>query len=269
MKKFADTPESLRMIEYKNMKTLLNGYSLSSPVNKKAKQLEMTIYFSMSAERVLTSIEDTIFKFFHNKDVKYSSFALASFTVARDMFVESENFLLVDIAGEMTDISIIKKNVLSNSISYPLGRNYIVRGVAQKLHSSLSDAKTYISIYKDGHALVSLEKKVGPIIDILKNKWLAGFQESLMNISEDISVPSTIFISVDQDMKDFFSEIIKHEEFHQYTLTDAQFNIIFLDTKSLHGIVSFRGDTKRDSFLIIGAIYINRFDLSFFRPCEF
>ena len=184
---------------------------------------------------------------------------MASFTVARDMFIDKDTFLLVDIAGEMTDISIIKNNTLRNSVSYPIGRNFIVRGVAEKLDSTIPEAQTYISIYKDGFALSALEKRVGPIIDILKNKWLQGFQESLLNISEDISVPSSIFISVDQDLKNFFSEIIKNEEFNQYSLTESKFEITFLDTQSLHGIASFDKEVKRDSFLIIEAIYINRF----------
>ena len=257
--KFNNNIDRVRMIEFKNMKTLLNGYNIISPLNKKAQKLEMTVFFSMSSENVLKNIEKIIFSNFHTKEVRFCSFALASFAVARNMLIEKDSFLLVDIAGEMTDISIIKKDILANSISYPLGRNFIVRGVAQKLHTSLMEAKSYISIYKDGYAVDAIEKKVGPIISTLKNKWLLSFQESLIKISEDISVPSTIYITVDQDLKNFFSEIIKHEEFHQYTLSESKFNILFLDTESLHGIASFSSNVKRDSFLIIGAIYINNF----------
>ena len=36
---------------------------------------------------------------------------MASFTVARDMFMQQDNFLLVDIGGEVTDISMIKRKI--------------------------------------------------------------------------------------------------------------------------------------------------------------
>jgi hypothetical protein len=257
--KFLDTDNKVRLIEFKNMKTMLNGYMTPDPINKKAKKIEMIIFISISVEKILKKIEETIFKHFHSENIKFSSFAMASFTVARDMFVQQDNFLLVDIAGEVTDISIINKNILSNSISYPLGRNFMIRRVADSLNCTLSEAKSFISLYKDGHAAGSVEKKLKPIIDKLKTEWLSGFQQSLVNLSDDISIPATIFITVDQELKDFFSEIIKTEQFNQYTLTESEFRIIFLDAQTLHGITSFKDNTVRDPFLIVESIYINRF----------
>ncbi len=257
--KFSHTDNKVRLIEFKNMKTMLNGYMTPDPINKKAKKIEMIVFISISVEKILKKIEETIFKHFHSENIKFSSFAMASFTVARDMFVQQENFLLVDIAGEVTDISIINKNILSNSISYPLGRNFMIRRVADSLNCTLSEAKSFISLYKDGHAAGSVEKKLKPIIDKLKTEWLSGFQQSLINLSDDISIPATIFITVDQELKDFFSEIIKTEQFNQYTLTESEFRIIFLDAQTLHGITSFNDNTVRDPFLIVESIYINRF----------
>jgi hypothetical protein len=257
--KFSHTDNKVRLIEFKNMKTMLNGYMTPDPINKKAKKIEMIIFISMSVDKILKKIEETLFKHFHFEDIKFSSFAMASFTVARDMFVQQENFLLVDIAGEVTDISIINKNILSNSISYPLGRNFMIRRVADSLNCTLSEAKSFISLYKDGHAVNSVEKKLKPIINKLKIEWLNGFQQSLVNLSDNISIPATIFITVDQELKDFFSEIIKTEQFNQYTLTESEFRIIFLDAQTLHGITSFKDNTTRDPFLIVESIYINRF----------
>jgi hypothetical protein len=241
------------------MKTTLNGYMTDDPINKKTKMLEMVVFISMSGEQVLKKIEETIFRHFHLKEIKFSSFAMASFAVARDMFVKQDNFLLVDIAGEVTDISIIRKNIIGNSISYPLGRNFMIRRVAETLNCSLSEAKSFISLYKDGHAEKSVEEKLEPIISKLKVEWLKGFQESLVSLSDNISVPSTIFITVDQELEGFFEEIIKTEQFNQYTFTESEFKIIFLNTETLHGIATFEGNVVRDPFLIIESIYINRF----------
>jgi len=241
------------------MKTILNGYTTPDPLNKKINKLEIVIFISMSGEQILKKIEDTISRHFHSTEIKFSSFVMMSFAVARDMFVEQENFLLVDIGGEITDISIIKKDILGNSISYPLGRNFMIRNVADDLDCTLGEARALISLYKDGHAVKSIEKKLEKIINKLKMEWLKKFQESLVGISDDISVPSTIFITVDQDLTEFFSEIIKNEQFNQYTLTESKFRIIFLDAETLHGITAFKENIDRDAFLIIESIYINRF----------
>jgi len=270
--KFSHIDNKVRPIEFKNMKTMLNGYATPDPFGKKAKTLEMTVFVSMSGEQVLKKMEETIFRHFHCKAIKFSSFVMASFAVARDLFVQQENFLLVDIGGEVTDIAMIKKDILSDSISYPLGPNFIIRGVAEGLGCSLSEAKSLISLYKDKHAVDSTEKKLEPIINKLETEWLKGFQESLANLSDNISIPATIFITVDQDLADFFSAIIKAEQFSQYTLTESEFRIVFLGAQTLHGITAFKparnafsvanagGDNiDRDPFLIIESIYINRF----------
>ena len=144
-------------------------------------------------------------------------------------------------------------------MSYPMGRNFIVRGLALALGSSLDEAKSLFFLYKDGHADDKVKEKIGPIINDLKTQWLKKFQSSLANLSHDISVPATIFITIDQEVADFFADIIKTEQFNQYTLTESKFQVIFLNTERLHGAALFEDEVVRDTFLIIDAIYINRF----------
>jgi hypothetical protein len=249
----------IRPIELKNMKTVLNGYDTLRPLNQKAKVLEMTIFASVSQEQILKKVEETIERHFHSREIRFSSFVMSSFTVARDMFVNQDNFLLINIGGEVTDISMIKKEIIQESVSYPAGRNFIIRNVAKGLGVSLVEAKSLISLYKDGHMADVTEKKAEEVISSIKTRWLKKFQESLSNLTNDISIPATIFITVDQDLAEFFSNIIKTEEFNQYTLTESKFRLIFLSTSALHGIATFEEDAIRDPFLIIESIYINRF----------
>ncbi|MFH1201058.1 MAG: cell division FtsA domain-containing protein [bacterium] len=257
--KHSQTDNRVRAIELKNIKTMLNGYEISEPLNQKTKELEMAIFISMSEEKVLKKIEDTISEYFHFKPIKFSSFVLSFFTVVRDMYFKQENFLLVDIGGEMTDISIVKKNALRESISFPLGRNFLTRGMALGLGCTFSEADSLISLFQDGHAEKSVTKKLDLILNKLKIEWLNKFQESLANLSKDISIPATIYLAVDKDLAEFFSETIKTEQFSQYALTESKFKIIVINTGLFHKIVEFKKDVFREPFLIIDPIYINRF----------
>ncbi len=249
----------IRPIELKNMRTVLNGYATTNPFGQKAKDLQMDIFISMSGENILVQMENVIKQHFHIPIIKFSSFMMASFTVARDMFVNQESFLLINIGGEVTDIAMIKKDVLKEAISYPAGSNFLVRGVSKEMSSSTDEAKSIISTYKEGHIDDASSLKIEPLVSKLKNQWLRKFQESLSNITSDISIPATIFITVDPSLGDFFSDIIKTEEFSQYTLTESKFRVFFLSTQALHGIAVFDTNTNRDPFLIIESIYINHF----------
>lgn len=251
--------EGVRTIELKNIKTMLNGYETSMPLNQKAKELEITIFVSVSRGKVLKSIEDTIGKFFHFKRIQFSSFAMASFTIVRDLYAHQENFLLIDIGGEVTDICMVKKSMLRESISFPLGRNFFTRGVAAGFNCTLDEASSLISLFKDGHAEESTNKKLAPVINQLRKDWLKQFQESLANLSNDISIPAAIYMATYKDLADFFSETIKNEQFNQYTLTESKFEVTFLSAELLHDIAVFENETIRESFLIIDSIYINRF----------
>ena len=184
---------------------------------------------------------------------------MSFFTAVRDVFKQKDNFLLVDIGGEVTDISMTKKNVLRESISFPLGRNFLTRGVASGLNCTMDEANSLISLFKDGHAEKRVAKKLTLIMKELQKKWLEKFQESLANLSHDISIPSTIYIAIDKDLADFFSETIKSEQFSQYTLAESKFEVVFLSTELLHGIATFKEPIIREPFLIIDSIYINRF----------
>lgn len=257
--KYASIGGDIRPIELKNIKTMLNGYETSNPLDQKAKELEMVIFISISGEQILKKAEDVIRKYFHFEQIKFSSFAMAFFTTVRDVYKQQENFLLVDIGGELTDISMTKKNILRESISFPLGRNFLTRGVASGLGCSLNEANSLVSLFKDGHAEKSVAKKLALIMKQLQTKWLEKFQESLANLSHDISIPSTIYIAIDKDLADFFSETIKSEQFSQYTLAESKFEVVFLSTELLHGIATFKDSVIREPFIIIDSIYINRF----------
>lgn len=257
--KYKEIENSVRPIELKNIKTILNGYETSNPLNKQAKELEMTVFVSISGEQVLKKIENEIGKYFHSNPIKFFSFAMASFAVVRDLYVDKENFLLVDIGGEITDISMVKKNILGESITFPLGRNFLIRGVASEMGCTLDEADSLISLLKDGHAEEKVLSKLTTVLNGLRKEWLKNFQDSLANISKDISVPSTIYIAIDKDLADFFLETIKTEQFSQYTLTESKFEVTFLDAQTLHGLAVFEESALREPFLIIDSIYINRF----------
>lgn len=258
-KKYKNLDNKLKLLEFKNMRILLNGYPTSEPLGKKTKDLEMTIYLSVAEEKVLNKFKQAVERHFNSKNLKFISFGKASFGVSRDVFVHEDSFLLVDVGGEITDILMIKKDVLRSSISFPFGKNSLIRSIKEKLNCSVDEAKSYFYLYKDQHLSGILNEKLNIIISELKNEWMKKFQESLASITNDISIPSIVFVTADEDLADFFIEIIKKEQFNQYSLTDSKFRVIFLGNQALHGIVLFGDNVLRDPFLILETIYINRF----------
>lgn len=259
LEKYANSGNKVRVLEMKNIKVLLNGYEVENPNDKKAKKLEMMLFISMSGDDILSSIESVFFRHFHQRIIKFSSFLMASFAVVRSMYEKQNDFLLIDIGGEVTDISMVKNNILRESVSYPIGINFILRNIALSLKCSIEEAKSMFSLYKDGHADQKTKESFDPIIGIIKTEWLKKFQASVANLSNDISIPATLFITIEREYADFFSDIIKTEQFNQYTLTESKFKINFLNAEALHGFINFTKETADDTCLVVDALYINTF----------
>ena len=259
MEKYINTNQAVEIIELRSVKTLLNGYETEDPIDQKVEEVDMTLFISMSPEQVLSGFKNVIKKYFHHDTVKFSSFTMASFAVMKNIFPDQPNFLLIDVGGEVTDISMVKKNVLRESISFAMARNFMIRGVSGALGCSEAEAESYLALLTAGHAEGPTESKLRPIVDKLKLDWLKSFQDSLANLSKDISVPYTIYLSADKDMLNFFGKIIEAEQFNQYTLTESKFKIVFLDTETLHGVAEFEKDTERDPLIMTDSAFINHF----------
>jgi len=259
LKKYRYLNNGIKLLEFKNMKILLNGYPCEKPLNQKANDLQMTVYLSVAEKNTLDKFQKLINKYYSFEDIKFISFLRASFGVSRNIFVHDDSFLLVDIGGEITDISMVKKDVLRSSISFPLGKNFFIRGIKEKLNCSNEEAFSFFNLYQQKHLNNDMNNTLNTILIELKNKWINSFQESLASITNDISIPSIIFITIDEDWADFFIQIIKTEQFNQYSLTDSKFRIVFLGNQALHGIAFFDKNIYRDPFLTLIVIYINDF----------
>ncbi len=257
LKKYSEEGETPRIIEQKTMHITLNGYQTPEPLGKKASELELSLFISISSKKIIDGIEEELKHFFH-MPVVFSSFLFSSFIAVRDVFSGEKNFLVVDVAGELTDVGLIKDSVLAQSASFPQGKNFIARHLSEDLKRSGSDVITLINLLIAGALDKAMKPKIEELLSQARTKWLSGFQTTLANLSNDLSLPSTIFLTADPDMATWFQDAIKTEEFNQYSLTEKQFNVILIGKESLHQFVTPADTSSRDPFLMLEAIFINR-----------
>jgi len=256
---YKDMSGMLRPIELKNIKTKLNSYDTTKPIGKTTSSVEMHIFISMSAEDVCNKIEAIIEKHYPHREIKFSSFTMASFAALRDMYHDRENFILIHLSGEITDITMVKKSTLRETVTFPMGINFFLRGIASGLHITPAEAQSFLSLHNDGHAGESISQTLTPLIVSLEREWLKKFQEALANLSNDISIPSLLYVTTSKNFVDFFTEMIKGEQFNQYTLAESKFEIVPCSSETLHTALTFSQGAEFDAYLALDAIYINRF----------
>lgn len=245
-------------IELKSLKIALNGYAVEHPLDRKAKELEMTILVSIAGKFFLEKVEAAVREHFHRDALKFSTLLIATYTIVRDLYL-LPNFIMVDIGGELTAIALVKHDTLAESATFPMGKNFIIRETSKALGTSLDETRSLISLYQGGHADERVGARLAKAIGSARTEWLNHFEETLAHLSNDISIPSDIFISAGEELAGFFAETIQNERLSQYTLTDSKFRIKFLNVDALYGKVEFMGNARHDFPLAVEAIYINRY----------
>ncbi|MBP6855042.1 MAG: hypothetical protein KBD26_01305 [Candidatus Pacebacteria bacterium] len=256
--RYRELGENVRILEAKTIRVSLNGYRVKDPIGVKATDLDMTLYLSMSPEAILVSIEEVIEKVFRLKKISYSSFAFASFITTRDLFVHEDNFILLDIGGELTDISIIKDGMLIESVSFPYGKNFLLRKVSRALKRTGGEALSLYRIYSDLKLEKNLADKFSEVLKEAQSEWLSNFSNALAGISVELGIPDTVFLTADKDTSSWFIATLESEEFHKYTTTEHQFRVISLGSVATSEYLNFSGSVIRDPFIMLETIFITR-----------
>ena len=245
----------LRAIESKTVQVKLNGYPTTAPLGLSARELELSIFVSVAPERVLAAIETVIEREFKQK-ISFGTFLSASFAVTRDFFPHLDDYLLIDVGGEITDVALVREGTLVRSCSFPRGRNFLLRKLSTGINRTIPES--ICTLYREDKVEESIKTACTDILKEAKDQWLDSFQKALFSGASELSVPDTVLLSVGSDIAPWFIETIRREEFHQHALTDKAFKVIVLDGGVFHESLAFADGVERNPFIMIDALAISR-----------
>jgi len=247
-----------QIIDMKNIQIKLNGYETGDPYGKRAKNIEAALFIGLSSKKVLEAIESKVSRVFHSSKIKFSTFSLSAFSTVRDIFTDIDNFLLLDITGEVTDITLVKNDVLLETTLFPMGKNFIMRKIASGMNVTPEEVKSLLNISRTSKTDKTTQMRLGGVLHDARKEWLESFTKSIISLSKEVPLPNTIFFTADPDMASWFAESMKKEEFGKFTITNEIFDVRFLDSKMLEKFCSFKKDTEKDSFIMLESIFAAR-----------
>lgn len=256
--KVGDT--SPEIMEAKNIQMKLNGYEVRHPFGKRVTELEIALYISMIPSNIYTSINDSIMKFWHIPKVHFSSFAFTAFDTIRDIFIDEESFLFIDVAGEVTDISLAKENVLLESISFPAGRNMLIRALVTELKTNPANAATELSLYLEGKSTREHSDRIEAVLTNATNEWLVYLEDALTQFATEFPIPRTIFYTADDDVTRWFERAMSRIDSSKFGIEEGgAFAVRFLGSNFLSKFARVLEPSFQDPFLSIETIFANKF----------
>lgn len=199
--------------EQEVLQTFVNGYPVLYPVDKKANEFEMIVFMSAFPHQLVKNFEKICGKHFPNIIPDFNSGTGVYFHVLRELFPNEGSFIIAHISGETTDISVVKKDVITETISFPLGRNFIVRRLMDEVKGVTPEvALSMLRANADGAIAPKLSAKLLKILSQAEEDWVQLFSDSMKDFSKDFFLPTKVFVLAGDNSAKTFSDLITNKK---------------------------------------------------------
>ncbi|MBI2097847.1 MAG: cell division FtsA domain-containing protein [Candidatus Vogelbacteria bacterium] len=220
------------LIEHKIMAVKLNRYETHRPFGQSASEIEFSHYLSLSSKKVLERFRELVAAGRPHRPIVFHTFPFALYAVCRDVF-NSDNVLLLDLGGEVTEISLIAHNILWETVSFPLGSNFLIRFLAEDFKTVPEEALSALRIYQRGsHNKLASERMTGALARA-GGEWLKQFKTALAALTETHLGPDEILAVGDQTITPVMIEWIKGASYENLLMTQKGLRASFLSAARL------------------------------------
>ena len=243
------------IIDKRVVNVLLNGYEVPKPNGKRVKESEIQVLLSLSSGEIVGKIEEVIMQTYH-KNIKFTSQMFADFIVVRDVFERQNDFIILNVDEETTEVSIMRNDFLVGTASFPYGKNTFIRQIAKNLGKSALSVKSLLSMKKDGHLSDAESTKLELAIKDESRAWINSLKMVFRSLFVDLLIPHDIFLTTDKSSEKWFLHLLDKKNFPEFTTTNDSFNVILSDSRTLHDFYDVALNVKEDGDLIIKSIFI-------------
>jgi cell division ATPase FtsA len=252
--------EDVEVIERKIVEIKINGYSTRNPYQMRGHKVEAPVFMSIVERKLITDVEKIIAKYFNYRKTIKHSFTFLAYSTIRDIFIAENNFLFIDINGELTDVSVIKQGVFMQTISFPIGINYIIRKVSKELNSVPEIAESVVKMYLDKKCDPDLMQKMSEIFKTIRKEWLDLFHKSLTEFADESFIPRTVFILTHSDIGAYFHSILKKDAPKALNIEDDHFKVVMLNVNIFKDFCEFGKKAVQDSFIAVECAALNKIE---------
>ncbi len=242
------------IIENHIMGVSLNGYKVSLPLGMRTKSVELNIITSISTKSFLDKIRKTISKTFHSTPVYFSSFMISMYLYVRSKYISPNSYLLLDIGSEITEVGIVLKGSLKSTLSFPFGKETFFKYISTKLDIEIRDAEELFRLYMNKALSKPKMKKLASLFESAEYSWSEAFRSSITKLPYILALPSSMFLTADNDIIDYFSDIITNDSYIKSMTIEHKCDVVSIKSYDFNHVCNTSKDTTCDPFLMIETV---------------
>ncbi len=262
IKAYKGEKDNVTALEQNFLSVIVNGYNLINPIGKKVKDLDINVFTSYTRTESVKKIEDIISSNFHLHNIHIHSQSLVSFSAISDIYPNVRDYTVVDITSALTEILIIKENILRDTASFPLGRYFLMGSVAKTMNCAEDMAESLVESCLTGKLDAENGQKVSSAIELAEKEWLVNFSAVLKKITSNGVLPKNFYLFASRDVAKIFKQFIENEEYQQFALTDGKFEVKIIEPADMSPLCETEKDAnlnqELDISVVTGVLFNNK-----------
>lgn len=235
----------------------LNGYETSSPYDKKAETIELSLTITIAPKPILDRFTDVIKRAYGTRKIGYTTSPFATYVVMRDSLPIEKECVIIDVGEEVTDVAFIKNSILLYQHSFPVGTYALYRALSDD-KGSVHETIAILESFRKNKLSETENARVNKGILQYSNEWQVAFRQILDNGQYGFCLPSNCIITSDPRFEAIYTNIIKIDPFIIHSCSQGVVNVHFMNQEMLKSKVSSMDDTEIDIPLATGALFVGR-----------
>lgn len=190
----------------------VNGYGTGLARQVMGTRLDINLYESEMSGDIQKRFWSRIESAFPNADISFHTFPLVALIALRSLLAET-SFMAIDIAGEMTELSVMHNDTLRHLASFPIGYHTLARELSDD-PQAIGDAMSRLTLWARDELDGAPAATLGEAFSRAFSKWQTAFDEVLRAASEHSPIPYPLYmISEKAPLSWFRKGLFEHNTF--------------------------------------------------------
>ncbi|MEK7150958.1 MAG: hypothetical protein AAB783_02045 [Patescibacteria group bacterium] len=178
--------DDVMLFEIVLMKSLLNGYPIERPVGKNVEEIELWVHYAATSKDLYDNFSSIVKNFNASASITFGTFPINVWMIMRENIFPEHSVMLVDIGGELTEVTFVVEGVITEIHSLPFGVLNILLRIAEVEHVEVENALSLLKAYADSKLEKEAEARIRAIIKKEMKSWEEFFERIWQRANQNV-----------------------------------------------------------------------------------
>ncbi len=235
----------------------INGYTVTDSLGSQGTSCVFDVYVAVASSDANKRFRELVHTYFPRaRHVRFTAFGFASWLAFRNLFPHTDEYLFLDIGGEITDAMVVRNAVPVSGGSFPYGKHTMLRAFANATGSEGAHALSLCNLYQTKMLGEKERTDIDNVLQSTRKEWHTKLETAIETIETGL-LPYKVFVTIDADCAPWFLEMLRNQALRQFVDTSQQFDVTLIDANVVQSYVTIEAQAAPDPFLILLAIANN------------